>query len=468
MLVDVKGLLFWAAVFFSQAAYSQVTFVIESLPKATPPNDSIFISGSFNGWKTDDPAYLLRKRLDGKYAVTLSADTGTIEYKFTRGDWLKTETNENNAYRPNRRYTFGDGETVYVSIQNWQDLGGAQPFDFFALYFFAVAFQGVICLILLYRIKNYDENIVRPLTWWIAVVSLFLCGRGIYEIVSTNWQVYLSMAAQVMIFTTGPLLFFIGRNDVFSLKQRILHFLPAIVVLLLALLKIFNFAPLQFLSSSVVAGVTIDDVVFHIGGILHNLVYLFIFAFRRHDDCAPLANYGIISISIILFSWILNICLIASGWQHYFLLKSDLPLLLLSLQILSLTWLVVKKPEFFKSKDRLLPVPEIEKLKAALHEIMETQKPYRKSDLSLNELAEMLRIKPHLLSKVINEGFNYNFRDFLNKYRVEEFIRHINSEKYKNYTYLAVAYEVGFNAKSTFNVAFKRFTNTTPREYFKR
>lgn len=469
MLLNVKGLLFWAAFVLSQTVYGQVTFVIESLPKATPPNDTLYISGSFNGWKTDDPSSQLKKRLDGKYEVTLPAGTGTIEYKFTRGAWSKTETTIKNEHRPNRTYTYGSEKVVYVDIENWQDLGGAQPFDFFALYFFAIAFQGAICLFLLYRIKNYDYSLIKPLSWWIGIISLLLLGRGIYEIVSANWQVYLSMIGQVLVFTTGPLLFFIGKEEVTeSYNKKLLHFLPALIILILQIMKVSNFTPLQFLSHPAFGSITIEGAIFHGAGIIHNLIYLTIFSLRHHKNCVSLATFGIVTSGLILLSWFLNFYLIAVGWHHFFLLKYDLPLLLLSLQVLALTWLVIKKPDFFKTKERVLPIPEIDKIKEDIHRIMETEKPYRKSDLSLNELAEIVNIKPHYLSKIINEGFNYNFRDFVNKYRIEEFIHHINSEKYKNYTYLAVAYEVGFNAKSTFNVAFKRFTQTTPREYFKK
>ncbi|ELR73249.1 putative alpha-dextrin endo-1, 6-alpha-glucosidase [Fulvivirga imtechensis AK7] len=468
MQVDAKGLLFWAIMFFSQAAFGQVTFVIESLPKATPLNDTIYISGTFNNWNTNDPAYRLKKRLDGKYTATLPRDSGTIEYKFTRGGWLKTETNEKNEYRPNRSFTYGNNETIYITIPNWQDLGGAQPFDFFALYFFAISFQGVICLFLLYRIKNNKESLTNPLALWIGVISILLFGRGIYEIVSTNWQIYLASAAQIIVFTTGPVFFFIGKEGSLTTKTVLRHFSPALMVLILVIMKSINFTPLQFLSYSLFANITIDQFISHGLGAFHNLVYLLAFAKLRYSEYAPLVSYSVLIKSFILTGWLLNFYLITTGgWQHYFLIKFDLPLLLLSFQILLLTWLTIKKPEFFKTKDRSIPTPEIEKLKEIIHRVMTMEKPYCKSDLSLNELSEIVCIKPHLLSKVINEGFNHNFRDFVNKYRVEEFIRHVNSDHYKNYTYLAVAYEVGFNAKSTFNVAFKRFTKVTPREYFK-
>jgi AraC-like DNA-binding protein len=79
----------------------------------------------------------------------------------------------------------------------------------------------------------------------------------------------------------------------------------------------------------------------------------------------------------------------------------------------------------------------------------------------------MLGTKSHILSKVINECFEKNFRDFVNKYRVEEFIALANTVEYKRYTFLALAQEVGFNSKSTFNLAFKKLTNQNPRDYFK-
>jgi len=103
-----------------------------------------------------------------------------------------------------------------------------------------------------------------------------------------------------------------------------------------------------------------------------------------------------------------------------------------------------------------------------LNEIMITRKPYKNVDLTVSELAEMLGTKPHFLSRIINEVHQKNFRDFVNTYRIEEFIALAGSKEFKHYTFLALAQEVGFNSKSTFNLAFKKLTNQSPREYFKR
>jgi AraC-like DNA-binding protein len=77
-----------------------------------------------------------------------------------------------------------------------------------------------------------------------------------------------------------------------------------------------------------------------------------------------------------------------------------------------------------------------------------------------------MNVNLHTLSAVINEGYNKNFFDFINDYRIEEFKRLAATEQYKHYTFLAIAMEVGFSSKTTFNRAFKKCTGQTPREYF--
>ena len=98
-----------------------------------------------------------------------------------------------------------------------------------------------------------------------------------------------------------------------------------------------------------------------------------------------------------------------------------------------------------------------------LLEIMADEKPYLQPKLSLAKLAEQLEISPNQLSQVINREGKVNFYDFVNKYRVEEFIR--QSQKNKNYSILALAYEAGFNSKSSFNTIFKKQKGLNPSKY---
>lgn len=104
-------------------------------------------------------------------------------------------------------------------------------------------------------------------------------------------------------------------------------------------------------------------------------------------------------------------------------------------------------------------------LKTDVLEYMSTQKPYLNNKLTLKNLAEMLEIQPHHLSQIINEQFNCNFYDFINKYRVEEFKSKIKNSAHKQYNLISIAFDCGFNSKSSFNRIFKKFTNSTPSDF---
>ena len=98
---------------------------------------------------------------------------------------------------------------------------------------------------------------------------------------------------------------------------------------------------------------------------------------------------------------------------------------------------------------------------------MKEQKPFLNPELKCHELASLLDVTPHYLSKIINQEFDVNFYNFINGYRVEEFKEKVLELENKNLTLAAVAQNVGFNSKSSFNRIFKSITLTTPTEYLK-
>jgi AraC-like DNA-binding protein len=95
--------------------------------------------------------------------------------------------------------------------------------------------------------------------------------------------------------------------------------------------------------------------------------------------------------------------------------------------------------------------------------IMDQEKPYLEPKLSLTELAQRMGISPNHLSQVINQEAKVNFHDFVNRYRVEEFL-HMAPEK-SHYSLLALALESGFNSKSSFNYIFKKQKGISPSQY---
>lgn len=92
---------------------------------------------------------------------------------------------------------------------------------------------------------------------------------------------------------------------------------------------------------------------------------------------------------------------------------------------------------------------------------------YKRNELSLNELATELNTPSNYLSQIINEQEGKNFYDFVNAFRLEEFKQLIKNQKNEEFTLLALAYEAGFNSKSSFNRYFKKQTGQTPSEYVK-
>jgi AraC-like DNA-binding protein len=117
-------------------------------------------------------------------------------------------------------------------------------------------------------------------------------------------------------------------------------------------------------------------------------------------------------------------------------------------------------------KSTLTPERAEEYLKRIL-QLMEKKKPYKEGDLTLQKLARELSISPHHLSQIINERLNQNFFDFINAHRIEEAKRMLLDPAKKYYSILAIAEEVGFNSKSAFNTAFRKYANMTPSEFRK-
>jgi AraC-like DNA-binding protein len=102
-----------------------------------------------------------------------------------------------------------------------------------------------------------------------------------------------------------------------------------------------------------------------------------------------------------------------------------------------------------------------------LEEYMEKEKPYLDRELSIFDLSTRLHIPRHFLSEIINEHMGKNFYTLVNDYRIDEVKRRLVDPQYKNLTILAIAYDSGFNAKSSFNTIFKEKTGVTPSEYLR-
>jgi YesN/AraC family two-component response regulator len=100
-----------------------------------------------------------------------------------------------------------------------------------------------------------------------------------------------------------------------------------------------------------------------------------------------------------------------------------------------------------------------------LQALMEDKKLFTDSLISLGKLAKLVGEPAYVVSQVINEKMDASFYDWIANYRVEEAKRLMTDPKTSQFTVEQIAEEVGYNSKSAFNKAFKKFAGQTPSEF---
>ncbi|MGN6193455.1 MAG: alpha/beta hydrolase [Ginsengibacter sp.] len=104
---------------FSYAQY-KVTFLLKQ-PSLLHSMDHIFVAGNFNMWNPGDSSYQLKSDESGISKITFSLPAGNYEYKFTRGSWLKSETDTTGKGTANRTLKLESDTIISVNILGWAD-----------------------------------------------------------------------------------------------------------------------------------------------------------------------------------------------------------------------------------------------------------------------------------------------------------------------------------------------------------
>jgi AraC-like DNA-binding protein len=97
--------------------------------------------------------------------------------------------------------------------------------------------------------------------------------------------------------------------------------------------------------------------------------------------------------------------------------------------------------------------------------IEDSSKPYLNPKITISEIADKLNTSDQYLSQVINEKTGMNFNDSINSFRIEEAKQLLASDIYSKLTIDAIAHKSGFNSKSPFYAAFKKYTGITPKQF---
>jgi YesN/AraC family two-component response regulator len=177
------------------------------------------------------------------------------------------------------------------------------------------------------------------------------------------------------------------------------------------------------------------------------------------------------------------IILIFIATKLYFGMRSDIGGYLIatyvSFMIYSTSYQVLNRSEYFNHPGSVFTFPSAKYQKSSLSDEgkelimkkirkeMETNLYFRNNLASLSGLSKQINESQHHVSQVINERMNMNFFELLAFYRVEDAKKLIKQDVDGKLTVEELAELVGYNSKSSFNIAFKKLTSKTPSEFRK-
>ncbi len=100
-----------------------------------------------------------------------------------------------------------------------------------------------------------------------------------------------------------------------------------------------------------------------------------------------------------------------------------------------------------------------------IDDLMRADRLYLESNITLDKIATLTKTQPQYLSQAINQYLEVNFYEFIARYRIEHAKAELKDQPQKSV--LDIAMSAGFNAKSTFNLTFKKIMGLTPSDYRK-
>ncbi len=283
-------------------------------------------------------------------------------------------------------------------------------------------------------------------------------------------------------FLIGPLIYFyinsfFKRKDIICL-QSLYHFLPFAGILFITKILVGNLDQFIIWTSEL-------DMYDTIAILLYNLVYIVLsviilrsknIRFRdfyrsikdaSHTTWIQLLLLGFIALWIVnLNSFAIYMIARRPGWCAY---TQSIFALLAFIFGNALMFILLLRPDVHyvttKYKNNKVLDDEKEEYLQRLSSCMETVKPFLNPEISLEYLANEISVNPRILSQLINETYNKNFKCYILEFRIKESMQLLRDTKYCKHNVQEILYKVGFNSKSSFNDQFKKYTNLTPQEY---
>ena len=437
-------------------------------------------------------------------AIANGANLSNEEYKRIAlsygylGQSSKAQTYLNKYIKNTYDITILDNNALY-NIKNSREyealVNSYKPkIDGWILFFIASGIIGFFVAIVLNLRKKGDTIANLLIGVFVLFHSLFILHLSLYL---TNYSFYLPHSYWATItfsFAYGPLLYFyfkrISEKHNFRWKDLI-HFAPTLALIIyfipiyilpseVKLHKIFNVN--QDFASTLNVIIAIKAMSILIYGILTLRIYLL--NRRKNLKLSERMlkwqrNMSILNLTYAL-SYIVYAVILATHVvfirENNFMLYSQV--VLLASIVLYVAYTAYVQPRLFSKKylfDQLIKYKKSglnesfsNDLKQQLLHMLNEEKIYKINNISLDVLSDKLSTTRHNISQVINEHFEINFFNLINRYRILEAQQIFKEDWQQNLNIIDVAYEVGFNNKVTFNKAFKEETKLTPTQFLRR
>ncbi|OHX67347.1 helix-turn-helix domain-containing protein [Flammeovirga pacifica] len=475
----------------------QTTIILHDLPSSTPYESKFFLSGNFNDWAPSNSKYQFKKDENGLYRFTLPSSVADFEFKVTRGSWSTIECLSNGRYRPNRVYHHSSKgpEQLIVVVDDWEDVFKGQFWDLTQLTQFLLFHLFLLTLYILWMnhghhqlkltlmilssglltitlywtsnylpIKNYFGSI--HLFHYLMIPLVFLVIANVQDIVYRSYQpkkyttVYVILAIGFVISLGAYLLkeeslliiFLERKYEGMNLLVKLIFFFSTFLSWYLTKRQFKSYST-EVLQGSIVKQVNkafdyyqkvslIIILFFFIGCLIQ--VYL-AFSFQNNFELQDLSDeviwYAMFMYLIFISAWV---------FKYHGLLKP------------------IDQKSTYRKDEMSSTNKEIEEFIENMTQLFDRDKLYTKHELTLNDVANVLGIPSHKLTKLIHQAYKRNFSELVNDYRVHAFTKRVLIGDAEKTTLLSIAYDVGFQSKSTFNRAFKKSTGLTPKEYMKK
>ncbi|WP_299218276.1 AraC family transcriptional regulator [uncultured Aquimarina sp.] len=317
----------------------------------------------------------------------------------------------------------------------------------------------------------YSQKIYREILFFIPFQQLFLIGPILYlyaqsllnqsfRFSKSQWihfiPALLYIGYSLIIFITDKFIlsdyyfYADGRDKDFDLWYQIAGWLSMVFYLILSLRYYWKYKKIAFETVSFANSVLFKWIQYFFIAFLALLI-LRILYFILNPEWGQFGNkfWYYLCFSILFYFIAL------SGYSNT--VKSSVPFLELQPEI----------PVGSSKKQTAIEstLSSIEEEKVKLEKLMVSKKLYKNPTLTLSDVAVQMNTHPKAISNLINQGFQMNFNDFVNHYRIEAVIENMKSGEQNTKTLLGIALECGFNSKATFNRAFKKNTTLSPKEF---